>query len=186
MLRIPLETVAILAPGESMTEALALAVAETYPCIAVTETYKLIPTPLAIVAQDSRWWQARPHALASPCDKWSSNYLHGISRIRPNAYVYSGTNSGLAALYVAVTEYRAKRILLFGFDMSGSHFFGRYEAPLQNADAARYERFRGQFETYASAVKDRCEILNCTPGSALDCFPLREDISAFIPAYAAA
>lgn len=70
---------------------------------------------------------------------------------------------------MAAVELGAARVLLLGFDMRGAHYFGPHRAPLKNTDAARFEKFKRQFAAYRPPG---VEIINCTPGSALSCYPL--------------
>jgi len=81
----------------------------------------------------------------------------------------AGSNSGLLGLRVAELL-GPDRILLLGFDMKGSHFFGPHPAPLENTPSHRFAVFRRQFDAYQSPLP----IINCTPNSALTCFPKSE------------
>jgi hypothetical protein len=81
--------------------------------------------------------------------------------------VRTGGNSGYQALHVAIQS-GAKRILLLGFDMGGTHFFGRHVAPLRNTPQHAFANWIGRFPALAG---NGAEIINCTPGSALKCFP---------------
>lgn len=176
-----MKTIVVAAPGESLTHEMIVEVSKHFPIIAVSSAFQRAPSAMALVAQDNKWWNAHPEALNLPCDKWSSNYIPEVSRIRPNEFVRSATNSGLAAIYVAITEYEAERILLLGFDMKGEHFFGRYDQPeLSNTTVARFNDFRAQFATFARAFRDRAQVFNCTPDSALDVFEKRE-LDEFLP-----
>jgi hypothetical protein len=91
-----------------------------------------------------------------------------------------GSNSGLLGCQVAVSM-GAKTILLCGFDMKGSHFFGPHQAPLKNTQPARFEVFHRQFARFRPRG---VEILNCTLGSALTCYP-RAELNACLPELAA-
>lgn len=83
-----------------------------------------------------------------------------------------GSNSGFQAINLAIA-FGAKRIVLVGFDMTasngGTHFFGNHPKGLiQNAN---YERFIPAFERAAKKLPSDIKIINCTPNSALRCFP---------------
>lgn len=160
-------TWAVLATGPSMSQAVADAV-KVFPCIAVSDAYKLAPWAQAIVSCDSRWWRHHPQAAKLPGRKVSASMdfealPDGVERLREA----NGENSGLFGCKVAV-QMGATRLLLLGFDMGGSHFFGPHPAPLRNTTPDRFEIFKRQFSGYRPKS---IEILNCTPGSALTCYP---------------
>jgi hypothetical protein len=52
----------------------------------------------------------------------------------------------------------------------GRHFFGPHPEPLTNSST--YEWFIPDFRRAAAQMPKDLMILNCTPGSALDCFPM--------------
>jgi hypothetical protein len=62
----------------------------------------------------------------------------------------------------------ATRVLLLGFDLGGTHFFGPHPEGLKNTKLHRFEQFKRQFASYRPKG---VEIINCTPGSALTCYP---------------
>lgn len=82
-------------------------------------------------------------------------------------------NSGSAAINLAV-HLGAKRILLLGYDMRASskgltHFFERSPQPIRSP----YIRFRQLTKTMVEPLREAgIEVINCTPKSALDCFPM--------------
>jgi hypothetical protein len=166
----------ILAPGESLTTEQVDSVRQWRTnggtVIAVSDAFKCAPWADALVANDLIWWNNRPEAHAFAGGKFSTNEIPGIEKVpsdRP--YINKGTNSGALSLYVA-KRMGAKRILLVGFDHKGSHFCGPYAAPLKNTPPARWSLFSTYFESVAEMMRaDGVEVLNCTPGSALTCFP---------------
>jgi hypothetical protein len=78
----------------------------------------------------------------------------------------SGCNSGLQGMRVARDKLGAKQILLCGFDMHGTHYFGKHPSALRNTDEARRKHFHKQFSMW----RNREIVINCTPGSALQTF----------------
>lgn len=85
----------------------------------------------------------------------------------------TGGNSGYQALHLAV-HMGARRILLLGYDMRPGpggrmHHYPEHPTPT-NPDAVRFwaPRFRSLIEPLARLG---VEVLNCTPGSLIDCFP---------------
>lgn len=62
----------------------------------------------------------------------------------------------------------AKTIILLGFDMFGSHYFGKHPASLDVASP--FKAFIHSFELI-DCKKHDIEIINCTRSTALNCFP---------------
>lgn len=59
----------------------------------------------------------------------------------------------------------AKKLILLGFDMHGTHFFGKHPEPLKNATEKIFKTHIGQFNGFSG-----CDVVNCTQGSALQRF----------------
>jgi hypothetical protein len=155
-------TCAILASGESMCQSIADSVRGRCLVIVVSDAYKLAPWADALVSMDGKWW--RHHKPDFSGRRFSGVSTSHAERV-PQAL--SGWNSGLLAMRVAVDIFHARRVLLLGFDMRGTHFFGKHPEPLRNTPVRRFEEFKHQFRDYRP--KD-VEIFNCTPGSALTCY----------------
>lgn len=90
-------------------------------------------------------------------------------------------NSGAGAINLAAIM-GASRILLLGFDMQpvagapnkGNNWHDKHKAP---PDPRQYEKFMRYFDTMKLDLERintvrKLEIINCTPGSALKCFPI--------------
>jgi hypothetical protein len=60
-------------------------------------------------------------------------------------------------------------IVLLGFDMHGTHFFGAHEPPLRNK--LNRQRWVEIFAVAAKMLPPDIKIINATPGSLLKCFP---------------
>lgn len=161
-------TWAILATGPSMSQAVADSVRGRCKVVAVSDAYRLAPWADVLVSTDGAWWRQHPQALEFAGEKYSMapdwKPVPGVKR--PESNFGTGVNSGLLACDVAV-RHGAKRLLLLGFDMGGSHFFGVHPSPLKNTPPDRFERFKRQFEMYRPRG---VQILNCTPGSALKAY----------------
>ena len=141
--------------------------------VAVSDAYRLAPWAEALVSVDKAWWihhrpqfEGRRFSLL-PVPGMETERLTGMT---------TDTNSGLRGIEIAVML-GATEVLLLGFDLGGTHFFGRHPEPaLKNTDTrpGRFEAFMRQFAGYRpKGVK----IINCTPGSALTCYP-RADLDA--------
>lgn len=153
----------ILAPGESMSQALADSLKGNH-AIVVNDVYKLAPWADALAAQDREWWDVHPSARAFQGRKFSSNYITGIERVTDNA-IANSSNSGVFALQVAKVL-GATTIHLHGFDMHGLHYFGAHPKPLNNSRPDNFELFQGQF-AFWRFTNPGMNVVNKTPGSAL-------------------
>jgi len=149
----------------------------------VNDAFKLAPWADLLYAADAAWWRVNEQeALAFAGRKASCDQqvpYRAVERLKQTGlegydpapgHVRTGGNGGYQALHLAISE-GAERVLLLGFDMKGSHFFGRHAPPLRNTDPATFERWIVRF----AALKGRgAEIINCTPGSLLTCFPQQD------------
>ena len=157
---------AILAPGPSArADDAELARDSGYSVGCVSNAFELAPWCKFIAASDAKWWHAHPRAMTHPA-KFTMGVVVGASAVKmPTGVV----NSGVLALEVA-KRMGAKQILLLGYDMHGTHFFGRYTNGLTNTSDDRRKVHMREFAQWA---KDNAsvEVINCTQGSALDCFP---------------
>lgn len=160
---------AILCTGPSMSQAVADSVRHLR-VIAVNDAYKLAPWAEALAANDSGWWHNRPEARQFAGRKFCSMKINGdTERVDPNQ-VYTHHCSGVLALEVAKVL-GAKTIILLGADMHGTHYFGPYTGSLRNTSDLRRREHANQFKTWGKENKG-VEVFNCTPGSALTCFPM--------------
>jgi len=160
--------------------------------IAVNDAYRLLPYADVLYACDEKWWRLHIESVRELFhgELWSSHEgppgttndktgmadlgvrfvsgRHSDSFSSDPARIHYGSNSGFQALNFALLK-GAKRVILVGFDMRGrGHFFGDHPEPLHNR--SNYDAFLPEFRQAAK----RCTvpILNATPGSALDCFPM--------------
>ena len=163
---------AVLATGPSMSQAVADSVRDRCRVVAVSDAYRLAPWADAMASTDGKWWKAHPEAMEFRGRKFTAApdfiRLDGVERLP----VDTATNSGLLGLMVAV-KLGATRVLLCGLDMHspGQHFFGRHPAPLRHSEQRHLELHKRQFRAYRPRG---VEILNCTPGSALDAYPMAD------------
>jgi len=75
-----------------------------------------------------------------------------------------GSNSGFQAINLAYML-GARTIILLGFDMCGTHYFGNH--PKRLVQQSPYKMFIQSFETITKDI----EIINCSRKTALNCFP---------------
>ena len=187
----PARTVAILASGPGMSQAVADQVrAAGIPAIAVNDTYRLAPWASMLYAADETWWAAHPAALGFAGLKVSCGIVNGVHRLNNTGVtgfdpdptcIRTGSNSGYQAVHIAVHA-GATRILLCGFNMQGDHWFGRHPAGLANTGPALFEKFRRHFSMLSMLLDSMgVEVVNCTPSSALTCFPQQTLEQALAP-----
>lgn len=173
---------AILASGPSMSHAVANSVRGYDIVVAVSnvavETIggdgskwpALAPWADALAAQDQGWWRLHPKAHDFAGRKFSGLKINGVERVGHPA-LPTDSNSGVLALYVAHVL-GARHIELYGFDMQGTHYFGKHREPMRNTKPERFEVFQKQFSIMGDVLKkDGVSVVNKTPGSALRCFP---------------
>lgn len=146
-----------------MSQAVADSVRGKCKVVAVSDAYRLSPWADVLASSDMKWW--RHHRPEFDGLKYSAVEVQGVKKFDWTA---TETNSGLLAIKVAV-HLGAKRVLLLGYDMGGSHFFGPHPAPLKNTSPQRFEVFKRQFADYRPRG---VEIINCTPESGLKCYPM--------------
>lgn len=177
-------TVAILASGPSMSAEVAQQVRDSSAfAIAINTTYKLAPWADMLYAADVDWW--KEHGKAPKLAEFSGlkvscqSVTPGVLVLRntgitgfdddPGA-VRTGSNSAYQALHIAA-QAGASKVILCGCDMHGGHWHGPHPEPLKNTSAETYAKFLRRFATIAEPLKKRgVDVVNCTPGSALECF----------------
>ena len=132
-----------------------------------------------LYASDCQWWRINSQqalkfkGLKVSCSEVEFRAVHhlrntGVEGFDSNPeHVRNGGNSGYAALHIAIHA-KASRILLLGFDMGGTHWFGKHEFGLRNTDPFTFGRWIPRFKALVNAGS---QVINCTPGSALTCFP---------------
>lgn len=159
----------LLAPGPSMSQSFADSVRGCRVGV-VNNCFELAPWADFLAATDVKWWLRYPQARKFAGRKFSPNRIgEGVEQVR-TARITSACNSGVLALECA-RRMGAKRILLLGFDMGLGHYFGQYTNGLGNTTKERRVVHHAQFAAWAKANK-KIEVLNCTPGSALQAFPM--------------
>jgi hypothetical protein len=167
---------ALIAPGESATAEIGRSLSG-FKVGAVSCGYQLVDNPVFIAASDSRWWRTYPGAQKKGAACYSMHAVKGCEVVKMPRF--SVCNSGVLGLEVA-KRLGATRILLFGFDMRGTHFFGKYTNGLANTDPNRRKVHLRQYAEWAKA-NPGIEVVNLTEGSALKCFPMAR-LDEYLPA----
>lgn len=165
--------------------------------IVINTTFRMAPWADVLYACDAPWWKAADQESARLGFKnyweeatarfngelWTQDEVakrdFGVNRIesqrnaglgkRPGV-IHQGGNGGFQAINLAY-QAGAKRLILLGFDMHGTHWHGKYTNGLPNTPAHLFGTWIKNFEALARDLKaEGLEVLNSTPGSALQCF----------------
>ncbi len=188
------------APGPSLPAAAGRLTGR--PVVAVNDAWRLVPSAAVLYACDAAWWHHHKGVPEFQGERWSTHggpkhnnkleaaALYGLNLVQgmdshagfstDPAVIHYGSSSGFQAVNLAILM-GARRIVLVGFDMHGTHFFGQHPKPLRNNTS--YGNFIRAFERAAKRLPPGVEIINCTPGSALGCFPKAnlDDVLASTP-----
>lgn len=192
----PNATVVILASGPSLTAEDVDFVRGKARVIAINDTHRLAPWADVLYSSDRMWWPShqgvpsfagRKFGIGSKVGFYNPfNRYPDITVLRNTGYtglelqphgLRNGENSGYAAINLAV-HFGASRIVLLGYDMARRngqvHFFGRHVG-MNNPTDAVLAGYRRHFLTLVEPLKAiGVEIVNCTPGSSLDAFPMAD------------
>ena len=185
------QTVAILGSGPSLTTEQVDRCLGT-ALIAISDARQLAPWADVLYSSDARWWDHhQPFFYGLKLGLAPAPAFPGVFTLRPDTEsVFSDdptalatgrggdgyahyNSSGYQAINLAVLL-GAKRILLLGYDLRVAdgkhHFFGDHPRAFGQAD--HYASMRGAFIKLPQALAARgVEVINCTPGRALDYFP---------------
>lgn len=165
--------------------------ADNVRVLSVSNAYKLTHAWADVFfSADRRWWkQYLPHMrqlgikndrLLTCCTQTAD--LEKVPKIRAvnrpglsTTDIHTGGNSGYMGMSAAFV-FGAKRILLLGFDMKLGdkglkHFDGDHPAPL--VQAMPFAEWLRRFDLAVPELRRHgVSVVNCTPGSALRCFPM--------------
>lgn len=126
-----------------------------------------------LFSMDGRWWRAyageAKATFKGECVTSSQSYKsYGITFSRHLTF----GNSGSGMINLAFHR-GARRILVLGCDckkINGrAHHHGDHPLPLHNALSMTH--WEGQFNRLAEALKHKAQIINCSPDTALKCWP---------------
>lgn len=134
--------------------------------IAISDSYRLAPWADMLASHDTAWWKHHKEAYEFAGRKFCAQGGTRAHHYRPDGLPVA-CNSGLYAMHIAKSM-GAELIILLGFDMQGTHFFGAHPAGLKNTDAKRFAVHRAQFRNWRGV-----EVINCTVNSALQKFPIQ-------------
>lgn len=179
------QTAVVMGTGPSLTPDVVACVRGRARVIAVNDAYRLAPWAEVLYAADWEWWKhhwddVRKFRGLKVSIGFQCPYKEVLAVAdggydgfddRPT-HVRSGRNSGYQAVHLAA-HLGAHTVLLCGFDMrknKHAHFFGDHPPELRNESL--YDSFIQHFTRAAQEYERRgIRVINCTPGSALKCFP---------------
>lgn len=192
-------TYAVLASGPSLTKAMALkACSVADKVIAINETWIMAPEADTLYACDWQWWGYRAPSYAQfPGERICGTDIERAKRAMPRAKyldrvktvqvvpgardmfltgpkIGAGGSSAFQATNLAVKR-GAKRILLLGVDCKNpnAHWHPPHQfISAQNQTDVTMNLWLKSWRT-AGVTLERAgvQVLNCSPNSALDCFP---------------
>lgn len=162
-------TWALLAPGPSLTAEQAERVRHL-PTGAVSGAFELAPWARFIAAADAGWWRKYPEARERDCKRFAMLDAFDCEVVRI-PWHGSHVNSGVLALEVAKRQGATTILLAAGFDMHGTHFFGPYTNGLRNTLPTQREQHLQQYAQWWQLNRKQVRVVNCTEGSAIECFP---------------
>jgi hypothetical protein len=179
-----LKTIVCVASGPSLTPEDVNYCRGKAEVIVVNDNWRLAPWADYLYATDYQWWK---HYLPEVREKFSGKLLTvdeaahdrlgvpwvrgkdepGLSKRRD--ILHTGDNSGYAAINFAY-HLGAERIVLLGYDMQGTHWFGDH--PPEFCTLNDFPDYLSNFPKLAEDLL--CEgvrVINATRSTALECFP---------------
>lgn len=191
----PGETVAVIGGGKSLTPAQVNACRGRVRVIAINDAYRLAPWADVLWFCDRKWFDWHRAGVMAFTGQVATLENYDLRAVLPRLWclhnvgqtglyaerwgVMTGGNSGYQAINLAV-HLGVRRILLLGFDMKPGHWFGDHPRPTPPHVYAG--TMLPKFPTLVEPLKKRgVEVINCTPGSALDVFP-KANLASCLPA----
>ena len=166
--------------------------------------YQFVPDLRVLFATNESFWDYYPEARECSAEKWTNSKdaakKYGLNYIDSRnekglsddpTIIHHGHSSGYCLINVLYLL-GFTRIILLGYDMkfapdyrgqdkkigsSPRHFFGEYKPQCQHwpyfsVKNGVHVELTSLYRTIAE--QNRVEIINCTPDSALDCFPMMD------------
>lgn len=141
--------------------------------IAINESWRLVPWADALYATDGIWWNDNNGVPEFQGRRFTSS-PHAWREWGVDLFMATGATSGTRAIYLA-ERLEANPVLLVGFEMhcdNGGHWHPPHGGRMRNPGKGEMQIWREDLEARAEYFDRRgVRIINCTPGSALECFP---------------
>jgi hypothetical protein len=183
------KTAVVIASGPSLTqEQVDAALRSGHFTIAVNGAYKIAPTADVLYAGDMLFWKTQMAEIKrvfkgklvtqdnGSAQRWGIQRVRGTNRDGfGKDVIHLGGNSGFQGVNLAYV-WGYTRIILLGFDLRlGSkgerHFHADWPHPMVQNQV--FEEWLKKWDRASRDIRAfGIEILNCTPGSALTCFPM--------------
>lgn len=180
----PGETAVLIGGGPSLTPEDVTYVRGKARVIAINDAYRLAPWADVLYACDATWWRWHQGApsftgLKYTLDRGSAGFA-GVQSLRNTGRdglelkptgLRIGKNSGYQAINLAV-HLGATRLVLLGYDMQPhgdrDHWFGAHPQTTRSP----YIQFISCFNRLAPILQAHgITVVNCSPRTALTCFP---------------
>lgn len=199
------ETAVVIGSGPSLTQEQVDYVRGKARVIVVNNNYQLAPWADVLYAVDAAWWDEHPDAndfaglklcgngnamTRHPnvqCIKVANTHEDWTVWTPEEEWLPNGGNGGFQATALAI-RFGVACVVLLGFDMREINGRAHWHADHVSRDPKRrlknpvdkdLARWANDFRVMAGiAQMHGVEIINCTPSSRLDCFPMRrlEDV----------
>lgn len=183
----PQQTVVVLAGGASLMQSLPAVEravrAGKARALAVNNAHLLAPWADWLHAADAAWWSHHAQTalkfegIKTAAQEVAFRSVHflrpldGDTVMTTDRGAIAGRNSAHQAAIIAMHA-GASRVLLCGVDChenAGSHWHGDHPMPLRNTTATAHKAFIKGWTALAKVTP--VEIISCSPGSAVTCFP---------------
>lgn len=181
----------VAASGHSLTPEIAGA-CQNVRVIAVNDAWQLFPWAETLYAADVDWWQHHNGVPQFAGEKLTVSYnqrkdtmkhrsrllkrlgirtlwgRRGAGFSFEEGVIHFGSNSAFQAAQIALQR-GASPLIFVGLDLHGNHFFGDHPKALR-----RTRSFNGFIDRFQMAAKMHPDlwIINATPGSSLNAFPI--------------
>lgn len=184
-----MKTAIILASGPSLTqEQIAAARASGHFTLVVNRTYEAMPDASAMYSGDFLFWKVYIADIrktfkgklwtqdATAAQRWQINRVRGANRDGLGLdMIHLNGNSGFQAINLAYL-WGYTRIVLLGFDMKFGpkgerHYHVDHPAPMVQSQTF-HEWLHKSVQLARGLREEGIDVVNCTPDSALKCFPL--------------
>lgn len=186
------QTCVVLASGPSLTDEQLAVVADSRArprVIAINTTFTRMPFADVLYAGDFLWHKVNNAAYRKSfrgdvwtCDRTAAeryglNWVKGVNALGLGAgpHIHTNGNSLAQAINLAYL-FGCRRILLLGADMKLGLNGERHWHPDHPSPLMQGQDFSGWIHKFNHLAVDlkkvECEVINCSPGSALTCFPM--------------
>jgi len=156
--------------------------------IAINNAYEIAPWADVLYACDAVWWKWHHEHTVDfqglritrslkarenyPDLIWIEGEAHDQGLSKRQDSIVNGRIGGYQGINLAV-NFGAKRILLVGYDMRNIGGLSHWHGDHPNKQRPIWKHRIAHFKNMLPDLKERgIEVINCTPGSALDAFPM--------------